>query len=72
MEKRFNYPTKSTNCANCKRAKYGRWYMGLYFCVCRKGKELDGLNPEHYEKCPNFIKKSHQSTESKEDNEGGR
>ena len=57
MEKRFNYPTKSTNCANCKRAKHGLWSRGLYFCVCRKGKELDGLNPEHYEKCPNFIKK---------------
>lgn len=53
----FNYPTKSENCANCKRAKSGRWGFGLYFCRCRKGKKLDCTNQEHYENCPYFKRK---------------
>ena len=61
----FNYPTKSENCANCKRAKRGYWLLSfngnwcpsLYFCVCSKGKLLDPSNPEHYEKCPYFKRK---------------
>lgn len=54
----YNYPTKSDNCANCKRAKHGHWSRGLFFCSCRKGKRLDSANPEHYEKCPYFKERN--------------
>lgn len=53
----FNYPTKSENCANCKRAKKGHWKLGLYFCSCDKGVKLDSSNQEHYNVCPYFKKK---------------
>lgn len=53
----FNYPTKSENCANCKRGESGHWELGLYFCSCSKGGKLDGNNQEHYNVCPYFKKK---------------
>ena len=52
-----NFCTMSINCANCKRAKKGKWNKGLYFCICKKGELLDGNNQEHYENCPYYKQK---------------
>ena len=52
-----NYPTMSLNCANCKRAKNGKWIKGLYFCYCKKGNLIDPTNNEHYENCPFYKEK---------------